>query len=263
MIMKTQRYLLCLLCALFASMGAAATQTLSIRDQRFSAPLDFTVSLPASYHTSPKKRYALLFDFHYYADSYLTGMHDWLSHNGEWPWPETIIVTPKRGNPVGQLFDSSGETSPLIRFFAEALIPEIDKAYRTNSYRIFSGFRVNGTVVLSAMLRHPTLFDAYFVTSPELKDNYAGILSSLEERGLPAELGGRYLLFSHGNSVKESHQTKDYRQLNQLLREHADTRVLYDYQDLSERAFMSLPLLTLLKGIETLHNHRRFSAQAD
>ncbi|WP_189403540.1 hypothetical protein [Alteromonas halophila] len=237
--------------------SAQGSEFISIDDSRFSEPLTFRISLPESYNKKTDKRYTLLFDFHYYGHTYLNGMHDWLSHNGEWPWPETIIVTPVRGNPVGQLFDSSGEQTPLIDFFAESLLPRIDKQYRTNGYRIMSGFRVNATLVLSAMLSKPTLFDAYFAASPELKDDYAKIMSTLERKGVPEQMAGRYLLYSHGSSVKEQHQLQEYRQLHRLLQRTSDIAMKYDYRDFSEHEFMTLPLFTLLTGIERLYelNH--------
>ena len=254
--MPRQVYAISIFTLIFCVFSAGATETLSINDERFPAPLQFNVELPDSYQKEPAKRYWLLFDFHPYSNSYLSGMYDWLSHNGEWPWPETIIVTPKKGNPVGTLFDSSGETTPLISFFAESLLPAIDERYRTSGYRIMSGFRVNGTLVLSTLLRKPTLFNAYFATSPELHENYAGILSTLEAGGLPEALAGRYVLLTHGDSVKETHQQDEYQQLHRFMQANNDVGLHYQYEDLSGRAFMSLPLLTLMQGIEALYNQQ-------
>ena len=223
---------------------------LKIDDERFDTPLTFSVHLPDGYDNNMDKRYALLFDFHPYADSYLTGMHDWLSHNGEWPWPQTIIVTPVMGNPVGRLFDASGKTTPLIDFFETKLLPAIDKSYRTNGFRIMSGFRVNGTLALSAMLRKPGLFDAYFITSPELKDDYAGILSAATSELNSLNTPPVYVLVTHGSGVKEKHQLESYARLDKLFSNTAPSSVTWDYRDFSEHMFMTLPLLTLLTGIE-------------
>ncbi|MCC2616816.1 hypothetical protein LJ739_11240 [Aestuariibacter halophilus] len=228
----------------------AAEKQLQIEDERFEKPLLFTVNLPDGYEQNADKRYALLFDFHPYADSYLKGMHDWLSHNGEWPWPQTIIVNPAMGNPVGRLFDASGKTTPLIDFFEAKLLPALDKNYRTNGFRIMSGFRVNGTLALSAMLRKPGLFNAYFVTSPELEDDYAGILSAAASGMKTIDAPPVYVLITHGSGVKEKHQLDEYARLNQILSDNLPPNVAWDYRDFSEHMFMTLPLLTLLTGIE-------------
>lgn len=67
-----------------------------------------------------------MFDLHSYSDTYLSGMHDWMSHNGEWPWLQTIIVTPASGNRAAMLSDITGKTTPLLDFFDKQLIPTID-----------------------------------------------------------------------------------------------------------------------------------------
>ncbi|WP_286264905.1 alpha/beta hydrolase-fold protein [Thalassotalea atypica] len=216
--MRTLIKWLMLICVLTNTALAQSTQdTFAINDERFDKPLVFNVQLPKSYVSKPDKRYVLLFDFHPYSHTYLSGLHDWMSHNGEWPWLETIIVTPAYGNPVGKLFDESGETTRLIDFFASQLIPEIDKQYRTNKFRIISGFRTNGTIVLSTLLNKPELFNAYIAISPELKKDYAQILSKLKNKDRLK--GGQhcFLLFSHASTIKEDHQLPTYQTLNQGL----------------------------------------------
>lgn len=242
--------LLSLLLLCFTLLANASETRLTINDERFDAPLVFTVNLPTGYEKNTDKRYAVLFDFHPYADSYLTGMHDWLSHNGEWPWPQTIIVNPAMGNSVGRLFDATGKTTPLIDFFETTLLPAIDAQYRTNGFRIMSGFRVNGTLALSAMLRKPGLFNAYFVTSPELNDDYAGILSAAESSLAELKTPPVYVLVTHGSGVKEKHQLKAYARLNELFARNSPQNVTWDYRDFSEHMFMTLPLFTLMTGIE-------------
>lgn len=236
-------------------------QVMTIVDKRFEHPLEFNIILPKSYFSKPDKRYVMLFDFHPYAHTYLSGLHDWMSHNGEWPWLETIIVTPAYGNSVGKLFDSSGESTPLIDFFGDELIPEIDRNYRTNGFRIISGFRTNGTIVLSTLLNKPELFSAYIAVSPELNENYAQILSKSAATKTIQESQYKSLLFSHASTIKEDHQMASYHILNQSLTTLM-SKNQYIYQDFGEHYFMSLPALSMISGIETLFTdiHRGLAA---
>ncbi|MBT1062657.1 esterase [Bowmanella sp. Y26] len=231
----------------------AGAEQLSLSHPQFSEPLLFNVQLPASYQHKPEKSYLLMLDFHPRAGNFLGGVHDWLSHNGEWPWLETIIVTPAPGNPVGRLFDPSGNTTPLLDFFESDLFPRLERTYRTNGFRIFSGFRVNGTLVLSALLNKPTLANAYIAVSPELKDDYAGILSSAAKKleMLPKKRQP-FLFFSHGDGVKEEHQLQDYAKLQRLLRASAPSQLTWHYRQYAHRYFMSLPVLSTIEGIELL-----------
>lgn len=249
------RYLLCLLLALgsFSAQAISSIQEqLQLTHPDFSEPLIFNVSLPAGYHSSPEREYVLMFDFHPHANSYLTGMHDWLSHNGQWPWLQTIIVTPQAGNRVGMLFDASGRTTPLLDFFEQTLIPQLDKRHRTNGFRIFSGFRVNGTIVLSALINKPNLFNAHIAISPELQNDYAGILSTSAKKLRKLDDKPRFLLFSHGDNVKEAHQQASYSQLQSILTKHSPSQLDWHSQSYPEHYFMSLPLLSVITGIEKL-----------
>jgi len=253
-----------LLIVSFSAQCASTQEQLEISHSKFSEPLVFNVALPSGYKQNTDKSYLMLFDFHPNANSYLTGMHDWLSHNGEWPWLQTIIVTPAAGNRVGMLFDDTGETTPLLDFFEKQLFTEIDKKYRTNGFRIMSGFRVNGTIVLSMLLKKPNVVNAYIAVSPELKDDYAGILSSAEKTLTKLNDKPRFLLFSHGNSIKEDHQLASYRQLNNLLKQHAPDKLDWQYKNFSDNYFMSLPLLSTILAIENLFNdvHRGLAPQS-
>ena len=123
--------LLILLFTSFLSNAASKQEQIEIIHPKFSEPLVFNVTLPSGYAKNTSKSYVMMFDFHPNSDAYLRGMHDWMSHNGEWPWLQTIIVTPAAGNRVGMLFDATGKTTPLLNFFDEQLFSLVDKKYRT------------------------------------------------------------------------------------------------------------------------------------
>lgn len=259
---KTITFLLLLVCS---TVQAISTQEqLKITHPKFSEPLVFNITLPSSYENNPDKSYLMLFDFHPSADTYLSGMHDWLSHNGEWPWLQTIIVTPAAGNRVGMLFDETGKTTPLLDFFEKKLFVSIDKNYRTNGFRVMSGFRVNGTIVLSMLLRKPDVVNAYIAVSPELKDDYVGILSTAKKRLNKLNDKPRFLLFSHGSTIKEDHQMESYKQLNVILKQQAPNKLDWQYQHFSDNYFMSLPLLSTILAIENLFDdiHRGLAPQS-
>ncbi|GAP76612.1 hypothetical protein W04_3173 [Pseudoalteromonas sp. SW0106-04] len=237
----------------YASTKSSQDQ-IQLNHPNFKAPLKFNVALPSGYSKNKEKSYILMFDFHPNADTYLRGMHDWLSHNSEWPWLQTIIVTPALGNRAGMLFDPSGETTPLLDFFETQLLPEIDKRYRTNGFKIMSGFRVNGTITLSALINKPDMFDAYIAISPEIKDDYAKILSTTQPKLAKIKDDPKFLLFSHGTTIKEEHQVESYYQLKEVLESHAPKSLDWHYKHFDENYFMSLPLLSVIVAVEKMFN---------
>lgn len=249
------RYALVLLCALYSHQPLSAlNEVLLLKHKDIEQSLAFNVQLPKGYSKNTDKTYNLLFDFHPMADKYLAGMHQWLSHNGEWPWPQTIIVTPKMGNPVGRLFDASGDSTPLMDFFEASLIPAIDAKYRTNGFRIFSGFRVNGTLVLSSLINKPNLFNAHIVTSPELNDDYAQILSKLPKALRNMGNKPQFLWVGHGNWNKEADNQEAFKQLHSMLQTQAPASLDWHFEVFEDNYFMSLPLLSLINAVERLFN---------
>ncbi|MBC3766089.1 alpha/beta hydrolase-fold protein [Neptunicella marina] len=245
--------LLLLLITSFTTSAINGTQEqINITHPDFPEPLTFNISLPAGYSEDKDRSYNLMFDFHPFADTYLRGMHDWMSHNGEWPWLKTIFVTPAAGNRVGMLFDESGKSTPLLDFFEQQLFPAVDKKYRTNGFRIISGFRVNGTIALSALINKPDLFNAYIAISPELKDDYVGIMSTAQQKLAKLNDKPRFLLLTHGSTIKEDHQQQDYRKLHNILKSSAPQQLEWHDKHYKDHYFMSLPLVSIISGIELL-----------
>ncbi len=237
------------------SQVATANSTLEIVEiahPKFSEPLKFNVTLPSGYAKNTDKSYTMMFDFHHYANSYLSGMHQWMSHNGEWPWLQTIIVTPAPGNRIGMIFDETGKTTPLLDFFDEQLFTAVDNKYRTNGYRIMSGFRTNATIVLSGLINKPNMANAYIATSPEIKDDYVAILSTAKNKLSKLNDKPRMLLFSHGTGIKEEHQLTDYKNLKKIIETSAPTLLDWHYKNFNDHYFMSLPPLATVFGIEKI-----------
>lgn len=252
--MKHQKLIWILVAFLLSSSAIAQgiQEQLSLNHPKFEEPLSFDINLPAGYHSETDKSYIVLFDFHHYAHTYLSGMHDWMSHNGEWPWLKTIIVTPSGGNPVGKLFDVTGKSTPMLDYFESSLFPAIDAKYRTKSFRIISGFRRNGSIALSSLLNKPNLFNAYFVISPELKNDYAGIMSNAKKKLANLDKKPRFLLITTGESVKEDHQLDSYTKLLELIKEHAPDSLDFNERKLDQHYHMSMPPIATAMGIELL-----------
>lgn len=240
-----------LLVSLHAQAASQTSETLLLTHPDLDQKLPFNVTLPDGYASNPDKRYFLLFDFHPRANRYLEGLHYWLSHNGEWPWLHTIIVTPKPGNPVAKLFDPTGDTTPLIDFFADQLLPALSAKYRLNGYNIFSGFRQNGTLVMSALLNRPDAFSAYIAVDPELKNDYVQILSKAQKRLKHIEQT-RFLFLGLGENIKVDHQQTELSKLAEIVRKDAPENLDYRIRDLSEHYHMSLPVLSVIYAIEAL-----------
>jgi predicted alpha/beta superfamily hydrolase len=140
------------------------------------------IRTPVGYETS-KVSYPVLYmtdgDAHI---NHTASTIEFLNENGR--IPELIVVgvtntdrtrdlTPVKStnrNAAGELqFTSGGGADNFLKFFETELIPEIEKQYRVQPYRIFAGHSLGGLFAIHAMMTKPGLFNSYIAVSPSLQ----------------------------------------------------------------------------------------------
>jgi predicted alpha/beta superfamily hydrolase len=85
-------------------------------------------------------------------------------------------------NAAGTLqFPTSGGADNFLKFFETELIPEIEKTYRVQPYRIFAGHSLGGLFAIHAMISKPGLFNSYVAVSPSLQWENQATLKRAEE----------------------------------------------------------------------------------
>ena len=140
------------------------------------------MSLPESYsdETSSYKRYPVLIvldgNAHFRS---ITGMVNYMSsgYNGNRRIPEMIIVaaqnvnrrrdfTPDKIMTIRE--NDSGGGERFLSFLENELIPELDKKYRTEHYRILFGHSLGGLLATHTYMKAHTLFNAFIAVDPSL-----------------------------------------------------------------------------------------------
>lgn len=247
-----------LMCALFSCHAYAQVETLTVNSSLFHEAAQFSVALPNSYETNASKSYVVLLDLHPRAQAYLTGMHDWMSHNGEWPWLETIIVTPPDGHQgLGQLKTAAIEehgNEKLLDFMERDLLPAIDKRYRTNGFRILNGFTGNAGLSLYTLLNRPQLFNAYFAASPVLSEDFAFVMKDAPQKLKSMKGKPRFLFMSTSDSDFEQKQLADFAQLEAQVIANAPSTLRYQIKRFDGSYYMTQPILATAHAIEMVFN---------
>ncbi len=73
-------------------------------------------------------------------------------------------------NAAGELQSpTSGGADNFLKFFETELIPEIEKQYRVQPYRILAGHSLGGLFTIHSMISKPGLFNSYVAVSPALQ----------------------------------------------------------------------------------------------
>jgi predicted alpha/beta superfamily hydrolase len=140
------------------------------------------VRTPAGYETN-KLSYPVLYmtdgDGHM---GHTASTVEFLTQNGR--IPDLIVVgvtntdrtrdlTPAKStdkDAAGNLrFPTSGGADNFLKFFETELIPEIEREYRVQPYRIFAGHSLGGLFAIHAMITKPGLFNSYVAVSPSLQ----------------------------------------------------------------------------------------------
>lgn len=135
----------------------------------------YQIHVPASYQWASDRRYPVLYlldgETHF---QHVAGSASYLSSQGEIPEVIVVAITSTvRVRDFTQTDWSShwiggGGAENFRRFLSTELIPEIERKYRTNSFRILSGHSASGQFVLYNLSSEPSLFHGYVALSPSL-----------------------------------------------------------------------------------------------
>jgi predicted alpha/beta superfamily hydrolase len=169
-------------------------KTLTLKSKVLGEDRVILVRTPVGYETN-KLRYPVLYmtdgDAHM---GHTASTIEFLTGNGR--IPEMIVVgvtntdrtrdlTPAKStqkNAAGELqFPTAGGADNFLKFFETELIPEIEKEYRVQPYRILAGHSFGGLFAIHALITKPTLFNSYVAVSPSLQWENAEALARAEE----------------------------------------------------------------------------------
>jgi hypothetical protein len=246
-------------------------EVLTVKSKYFKTPLTYNVTLPKSYYeeSGKDKKYFVVFDIHPRSQPYLSGLHDWLSHNGDWPWIESIIITPTGYNAeFAKLYDkivTKPSDHTMLNYFEANLLTAIDKKYRTNGFRIYSGFMSNGALGLYVLLNRPNLFNAYIITSPSLANDFAAITSDAEKKLAQLDDKMRFLYLATGNHQYEKGNIPSFDLFEKALKTSAPKSLDWQAHHNHQNSYMSQPIISVINGIEALFDdiHNDLKADSD
>ena len=186
--------LLVIASAAIAQPATGAVKTLVIKSAVLGEERTVLVRTPIGYETN-KVSYPVLYmtdgDGHM---GHTAGTIQFLTQNGR--ISDLIVVgvtntdrtrdlTPAKATDKdanGELrFPTSGGADNFLKFFETELIPEIEKQYRVQPYRIFAGHSLGGLFAIHAMISKPGLFNSYVAVSPSLQWENGEALKRAEE----------------------------------------------------------------------------------
>ncbi len=213
---------------------------------------DILIYLPPRYNQS-NESYPVI----YATDAEMTfllisSMFEVLSQQGS--LPDAIIVgIVNRGEKeryvdfapkiVGQ--PESGRAELFIDFFEKELFPYIEKNYRTQPFRILQGHSFLGMFACHVFLTRPELFNAYVISSPDLrwiKENIS--INSLSKLSHPT-----FIHISNGTEENPSQEIKTFVGLLKPI-----DNLTYMYTENTGENHQSNALISIINGFRYIYS---------
>lgn len=180
--------------AAIAQPATGTVKTITIKSDVLREDRTVLVRTPAGYETN-KVSYPVLYmtdgDAHM---GHTASTIEFLTRNGR--ISDLIVVgvtntdrtrdlTPAKStnrNAAGELqAPTAGGADNFLKFFETELIPEIEKQFRVQPYRILAGHSFGGLFTIHAMISKPGLFNSYIAVSPSLQWANAEALKRAED----------------------------------------------------------------------------------
>ncbi|OOV16898.1 alpha/beta hydrolase [Flavobacterium sp. LM4] len=148
----------------------------NIKSEKLGTERRITIGLPASYETSPSKKYPVLYllDGDYLFDPFLGA----INYGVYWDDLPEMIVIGIHQNHDGERFDDSTidqnvgvpfeKGAEFYEFVGGELLPYIEKKYRTAPFKIIAGHDITASYINFFLYKDRPLFNGYICLSPEL-----------------------------------------------------------------------------------------------
>ncbi len=223
-------------------------ETITIDSKILMKKASLNIRLPSSYQALTNKRYPVLFSLGSDTDFAATaGTMQSLSHNQEYPMPDTILVSLSTDTAVS-FIQRGVKSEDFINFLETDVIPYIDKHYRSQPFRILASGERFGQAPLYAFIHKTELFQAYFAISPWIKDG-SGLVNEFETFLKSNKDISAFLWLSSGG---ETRVAPNYHKLLSILQQHAPENLEWKSAQFNQNTNMSQGLISLPNAIESL-----------
>ena len=212
---------------------AIAQQTLNFQSKYTQDSREIIVHLPENYDPDREDGYPVIYMLDAGAADKMTAEIAGFYHWGE-IMPEVIVIGLKnmsRGPdflPHYFSVDRDGEQifgngDKLLAYIENELIPYVDSRFNTNGDTIFAGHSWGGQFVTYSLSQSPSLFDAYFITSPSFGENERWSKETFDKLRLtfgqdlnfPA-----FIYLSAGENEERQDRVSDYHRLAALMKQY-------------------------------------------
>lgn len=250
----------------FGAAGAAQPvvvgQSHSLRSSVLDEERTYRVSLPGSYAWAKDRRYPVLYlldgQTHFLHTS---GSAGYLAAQGD--IPEMIVVAMDSTVRIRDFTQSDwstawvggGGAANFKRFLSSELIPSVERAYRTDGFRVLAGHSAGGQFALYCLTSEPALFQAYLVFSPSLDWDDNLPQKSLEKSFESARAVKAFLYVARSDDSGRA--LADYERLVETLKTKSPQGFRWFSEAYPTETHGSIPLLAQIDALRRLYSGYR------
>lgn len=239
-----------------AAINAQETFRLTIASQVLAEERSIIVRVPAGY-TTPGSRFPVLYmlDGHEPQLTMMAGILDHQAAAGR--NPEIILVGIQNTNrtrdmtPTKTERPNSGGGDKFLEFIASEVVPQVEKNYRTQSYRIFAGHSLGGLTVFHAATSKPELFNAYIAASPVLHWDKGFVIKRTEELLKTPSKTKKPLFVALGN---EADYIQGFNSLKDILKKNGSDVFDFETQQWLDEDHGSIVLRAYFSGLRRVYS---------
>lgn len=241
--------------------------------ETLSEQRSFWVNLPASYslEVNNYKRYPVLIlldgDAHFMA---CAGVARFMSASDK--IPEMIVVGIKNVNRERDYTPDKIETvrkndfgggDNFLAFLEKELIPELDRQYRTEPYRILSGHSLGGLLAVHTFMKKNTIFNGFISIDPSL--------GTWDEPTIDKKVGavsdssfGRVIYIASANSGSRKARNEDrHVLLFNKLKEKGNGHLVGKFEYFENEDHRSVPLIAWHQGLSHIFEGYKYFYSED
>jgi uncharacterized protein len=164
-------------------------------------------------------------------------------------------LTPRHaGNPRAdgtvEPLPTSGGADKFLDFIQTELVPEIEKRYATEPYRIFAGHSLGGLLAIHALINRPELFNACIAASPSLWWDDFRTLHQAQEFFAKQKEFKKTLFFALGN--EPGRMTEGFEELQKTFSTNRPADFLVKSAHYGEENHGSTELLSHYDGLRAI-----------
>jgi predicted alpha/beta superfamily hydrolase len=248
---------------MIVSMGAQAKEpvvigeTRHLRSKILNEDRTYRVHLPRGYQVSGK-RYPVIFlldgQSHF---THVVGSAGFLMDQEEIPslivvgLDSTVRVRDFTPTDWSSAWIGGGGAAKFRAFLAQELLPEIEKSFRTDGFRILAGHSASGQFALYCLESQPSLFQAYIALSPSLDWD-----DTLPVRGLERALDMKPAIQAFAfvaRSDDSGRPLQDFDRLVEIFRTKAPAGLRWKSQAYDRETHGSIALVGMIDALRALY----------